>query len=136
MANPFTAKVKKPAASGPNPFAAKVKKSSVQTSNGKINPFAKRATDDRAKRIKELDERIKQADTAYAQALSKATKTGINKQQVDKLFDVADRHMKTLMGLSALRRSLDPHYVASNDDRNGSRKKPKKRRRRRRSSST
>ena len=87
MSNPFGLKIE--AKNTSNPFVRKAKISISEPT--KPNPFAAQAQDGRAKRLAELDRMIAEAQYRYEESLTKALKSGVNKQQVKKLFDISDR---------------------------------------------
>ena len=101
MSNPFVLKIE--AKNTSNPFVRKAK-ISISEPTKKPNPFAAQAQDGRAKRLAELDRMIAEAQYQYEESLTKALKSGVNKQQVKKLFDISDRRMSTLLNLCALRK--------------------------------
>jgi hypothetical protein len=91
--NPFTAK-----ATRNNPFTAKAER--------KPNPFTTRADTSRATKLAELDTMVEQAEERYVNSLDKALRSGVSRQQVNKLFNVSDRHMHTLISLGKQRNRL------------------------------
>lgn len=104
MPNPFVAKVKKPK----NPFASKVKKTAVDTPAAKRNgnnPFATRAKEGKAERLAEIERMITEAEERYEESLAKALK-GISRDQTNQRFNISDRHMHTLLNLTAQRKRI------------------------------
>jgi len=113
--NPFIAKVQI------NPFVAKAKGNKKATTHVKEkkqpNPFASAAKRNKQKQqareqaeLDQLRALILEAEHAYEESLTKAMRSGVNKQQVKSLFDISDRRMTALMNLNRqLKTKLNGH---------------------------
>ncbi len=117
MPNPFVVKIK--AQQSTNPFTRKAKitisKTTEETkpnpfvrapTNNKPNPFAARVSTTQADKLAEIDRMIEATEQRYSDSLTKAMKSGINRKQIKKLFDISDRHQSTLLNLCGQRRRV------------------------------
>jgi|SRR4051794_4509301 len=104
--NPFAAKVKVAKTSKrSNPFTAKTAAAKKEKHPNPSNPFVSRHQRHKQQQLDQLRALIAEAEHAYEESLDKALRSGVNQQQVKKLFDISDRRMTALIKLNQQLRS-------------------------------